>query len=87
MGEVFLAEDIRLGRQVALKVLASETAGDPDRRAVSSARRVLSRQTRTTQFEQRQDPLFVPQHVNWIDAHRAPGGNIARDERGRPEQR
>jgi hypothetical protein len=31
--------------------------------------------------------LFVPQHVNWIDAHRAPGGNVARDERGRPEQR
>ena len=32
MGEVFLAEDTRLQRQVALKILAKELAGDPDRR-------------------------------------------------------
>jgi len=32
MGEVFLAEDTRLQRRVALKILAPSLASDPDRR-------------------------------------------------------
>jgi serine/threonine protein kinase len=32
MGEVYLAHDLKLGRQVALKVLAAGLAADPDRR-------------------------------------------------------
>ncbi|MCP4205235.1 MAG: protein kinase [bacterium] len=31
MGEVFLAEDTRLGRRVAVKLLTAERAGDPER--------------------------------------------------------
>ena len=33
MGEVYLAEDTRLGRKIALKVLPAEFAGDPERLA------------------------------------------------------
>ena len=33
MGEVYLAQDTRLGRTVAIKVLPAEFAGDPERLA------------------------------------------------------
>ena len=38
MGEVYRARDARLSREVAIKVLPSATASDPDRRARSNFR-------------------------------------------------
>ena len=32
MGEVYRARDLKLGREVAIKVLSGATASDPDRR-------------------------------------------------------
>ena len=48
MGEVYLAEDTRLRRRVALKVLLAELAADPERRVrASSGRRAPWRRSTT----------------------------------------
>jgi serine/threonine protein kinase len=39
IGEVYRATDTRLKRQVAIRVLPSSLAADPDRRPASSAKR------------------------------------------------
>jgi serine/threonine protein kinase len=48
MASVWAAEDSILGRQVAVKVLASHIAADPTRACASSARRAWPRACPTT---------------------------------------
>ena len=54
MGEVFVAEDTKLSRKVALKVLPSETASDPERRR---------------RFEQEAKTVAALNHPNIVTIH------------------
>jgi len=47
MGEVYLAEDTRINRQVALKVIRSEATPYPDTDAVKNAARLFQQEART----------------------------------------
>ena len=65
MGDVWLAEDLRLGRRVALKVLPQEIAEDPERRArferEAKVLASLNHPSVATQhgFEQEEDVAFL----------------------------
>src|SRR6266568_7011069 len=46
MGEIYLAEDIRIHRQVAIKVIRAEATGYPDANATKEAARLFQREMR-----------------------------------------
>ncbi len=54
MGEVYLAKDAQLGRQVAVKVIAARASGDP---------------TRLARFEQEARAVALLSHPNILDIH------------------
>ncbi len=55
MGEVYVAEDTKLSRRVALKILPAEMAGDADRRGRFERARPSSR-TRPSEASHRLSP-------------------------------
>ncbi len=44
MGEIYLAEDVRIGRQIAVKVVRAETSYYPDEQEVKNASRLFQRE-------------------------------------------
>ena len=70
MGEVYRARDIRLQRDVALKVLPELFAADPDRLARDSNRKRAPRRRSITRTSSRCSTLaFMTERrtLNWLD--------------------
>ena len=67
MGDVYLAEDTKLGRQVALKVLTSRPGSRPERREDGSGS--SSRAERRQRFEREARAVAALNHPNIITIH------------------
>ncbi len=69
MGEVYLARDPRLGREVALKVLPADLAADPDPSAGSGSSRAQPRDERLARFAREARTVAALNHPNIVTLH------------------